>query len=443
MAFKPLLFIGLMLFALFFGAGNLIFPPALGQAAGTHLWPAISGFLLTGVGLPLLGVLAIGLSGKEDVQALANRVHPWFGLWFPIVMYLTIGPLFAIPRTATTAYEIGIIPFLPGAYNGSQTTLLLYTVVYFAIACWLAYRPGKIVDRIGKGLTPILLVTIGLLIVANLVQPMGQAGEPSGTYQDQPFFTGFQKGYLTMDSIASLVFGIIVIQAIKQHGVTLKRPLAAACLKAGLVASIAIGVIYVGLAMLGTTSTQVTGVTDNGGTILSIASAFHYGVFGTLILGVAITLACLTTCVGLISSCASFFHKLRPSISYGTWAILFSVVSMIIANAGLTNLIAFSVPVLVTIYPLVMVLIALTFVHLLWPLHPLIYKLSLLLTFMVSVLDGLAEAGIRPAFLTRWMETILPFQQLGMGWLLPAAAGALLGVLLSLFLPKSVSRQAK
>lgn len=440
-SFKNLFFIGLMLFALFFGAGNLIFPPALGQAAGTHLVPAIAGFLLTGVGLPLLGVLAIGLSGKEDVQALASRVHPVFGLLFPVVMYLTIGPLFAIPRTATTAYEIGLVPFLSEGFSASRSSLMLYTVIYFAAACWLSFNPSKIVDRIGKILTPILLLSIAALLISNFIQPMGTAGEPADKYRENPFFAGFQEGYLTMDTIASLVFGIIVINAIKQFGVTQAKPLAIATTKAGLVASAATGLIYWGLSHLGATSSEVTGITDNGGAILSLSAYFHFSVYGSLILGIAITFACLTTCVGLITSCASFFSKIIPSLSYGLLAVLFSAISAVIANVGLTNLISFSVPVLVTIYPLVMVLIALTFVHLLLPLRPEVYRFSLLLTFLVSFTDGLTEAGVRTIAVARVFDRILPFFHLGMGWVVPAAAGAVIGYLYTLFVPDRTGKR--
>ena len=148
--------IGLMLFALFFGAGNLIFPPALGQAAGTNFWPAIIGFLLTGVGLPLLGVLAIGLSGHDHLQSMANKINPVFSLVFTVILYLSIGPFFAIPRTGTVSYEIGIAPFLPDITGGFDIGLLIYSIVFFVIVGWLSLNPSKIVDRVGKLMTPLL-----------------------------------------------------------------------------------------------------------------------------------------------------------------------------------------------------------------------------------------------------------------------------------------------
>jgi len=154
--------VGLMLFALFFGAGNLIFPAYLGQQAGENWLSAMTGFLLTGAGLPLLGVIAIGYSGSRDVQALASRVAPWYGVAFAVALYLSIGPLFAMPRTATVSFEIAVAPFL----TESQKTvgLAAFSVAFFGVAYWLSMSPGKLVDRIGKILTPVLLLTIAVLV---------------------------------------------------------------------------------------------------------------------------------------------------------------------------------------------------------------------------------------------------------------------------------------
>ena len=207
-----------MLFALFFGAGNLIFPPALGQASGTSFWPAIIGFLLTGVGLPLLGVLAIGLSGHDHLQSLANKINPTFSLVFTVILYLSIGPFFAIPRTGTVSYEIAIAPFLPEMTGGFNIGLLIYSIIYFAIVGYLSLNPSKIVDRVGKVMTPLLIDLSINILVATFINPLDKPMAPIGRYVDNAFFKGFQEGYLTMDTLASLVFGIIVINAIKDNG---------------------------------------------------------------------------------------------------------------------------------------------------------------------------------------------------------------------------------
>jgi LIVCS family branched-chain amino acid:cation transporter len=211
---KETFVIGFMLFAIFFGAGNMIFPPLLGQFAGTNVWIAILGFLLTGVGLPLLGIIAIARSGG-DLYHLASRVHPIFGVVFSIIMYITIGPLFGIPRTGTVSFEIGIKPFIGENISATGYPLFFFSIVYFMITAWLSINPTKIVDRIGKILTPILFMVITLLLVKAFTSPLGSLGTPQDDYQANPFFKGFLEGYFTMDTIAALVFGIVLITAMQ------------------------------------------------------------------------------------------------------------------------------------------------------------------------------------------------------------------------------------
>lgn len=424
--------IGLMLFALFFGAGNLIFPPALGQAAGTNFWPAIIGFLLTGVGLPLLGVLAIGLSGHDHLQSMANRINPTFSLIFTVILYLSIGPFFAIPRTGTVSYEIGIKPFLPATTGGFDIGLLIYTIVFFGIVGWLSLNPSKIVDRVGKLMTPVLLIALLVLLVATFVNPIDKSMAPIGDYIDNSFFKGFQEGYLTMDTLASLVFGIIVINAIKAKGVTDTKKIASLTLKSGLIAAGCLGFIYLGLGYLGNTANFAAGEANNGPTILTEASAAHFGIYGNIILGLAIIFACLTTAIGLITSCASYFQTIFPRLTYKQLAIIFTLFSAAIANIGLSQLITISVPVLVAIYPIAIVLIFLTFAEPLFKGRVEVYRYSLLLTGIVSVIDGIKAAGLPLGGLYDSLGAILPLFDAGMGWLLPALVGAVLGYVISL-----------
>ena len=339
-SYRDTLAIGFMLFALFFGAGNLIFPPALGQAAGTHFWPAIIGFLLTGVGLPLLGVLAIGLSGHDHLQSMANKINPTFSLVFTVILYLSIGPFFAIPRTGTVSYEIAIAPFLPEMSGGFNIGLLIYSLVFFVIVGWLSLNPSKIVDRVGKLMTPLLLISLLIILVVTLINPLDKPLAPMGEYVNNSFFKGFQEGYLTMDTLASLVFGIIVINAIKDRGVTSKKKIAAATIKSSLIASSCLGLIYLGLGYMGATTNFAAGEANNGPAILTFAANTHFAVFGNIILGFAILFACLTTAIGLITSCASYFSNMFPRFSYKTLAIVFTIFSAAVANVGLSQLIS-------------------------------------------------------------------------------------------------------
>ena len=429
--------IGLMLFALFFGAGNLIFPPALGQAAGTNFWPAIIGFLLTGVGLPLLGVLAIGLSGHDHLQSMANKINPVFSLVFTVILYLSIGPFFAIPRTGTVSYEIGIKPFLPESTGGFDIGLLIYSIVFFGIVGWLSLNPSKIVDRVGKLMTPVLLIMLLILLVATFVNPIDAPMAPIGDYVDNSFFKGFQEGYLTMDTLASLVFGIIVINAIKAKGITDTKKIASLTLKTGLIASGCLGFIYLGLGYLGYTTNFAAGEANNGPAILTEASAVHFGIYGNIILGLAILFACLTTAIGLITSCASYFQRIFPRFTYKQLAIIFTVFSAAVANIGLDQLITISVPVLVVIYPLAIVLIFLTFAEPLFKGRVEVYRYSLLLTGIFSIIDGLKAAGVPLQGLYDTLGQVLPMFSAGMGWLLPALVGAIIGYIISFTRPAS------
>ncbi|SUI99711.1 LIV-II [Sporosarcina pasteurii] len=357
--------IGLMLFALFLGAGNIIFPPALGQMAGDNLVIAMLGFLITGVGLPLVAVLAIANSNTGEsggLQSIASRVHPAFGVIFTMIIYMAIGPFFGIPRTATVSYEIGIVPFLTKEVAQSNWPLLVFTIVFFTITVVLALNPAKLVDRIGKILTPILFVIIGALVIKSLITPMGNIQEAHGDYASQPFFRSFVEGYLTMDVIAALVFGIIIINALKVEGITKKEPAFKATIIAGIIAAIGLTLVYVSLGYIGATSVEAIGLQDNGGAILALASKFLYGGAGSTILALTIIFACLTTSIGLVSACAQFFEETFPQLPYKVYVFLFAGFSTIIGNFGLTQLIKISIPVLMMVYPLAIVLMLMSFI---------------------------------------------------------------------------------
>ncbi|MCY8231420.1 branched-chain amino acid transport system II carrier protein [Priestia endophytica] len=435
--------IGLMLFALFFGAGNLIFPAMLGQTAGEHIWSANAGFLVTGVGLPLLGVLALGFSGKDDLQSLASRVNPVFGLVFTVVLYLAIGPLFAMPRAGTVSYEIGVHPFVL-QYLGEDAgfwPLLVFTIIFFSIACFFSLNPAKIVDLVGKILTPLKLTFIGILVLVAFINPIGPFQAPRPEYMTHAFSKGFQEGYLTMDTLASFVFGIIIINAIKQKGAKTKGQIMKICVQATVIAAVILAVIYTALSYMGASSVSELGHLDNGGTVLARVSDYYFGSYGAILLGLMITVACLTTSVGLITACSAFFHKLFPSVSYKAIAITLSVFSAIIANIGLTQLIAISVPVLTIIYPLAIVLIFLTFLHPLFKGRTEIYQGSLILTFIVSLFDGLGDAGVHITFIDNLFGSILPLYSIGLGWIVPAIVGGVIGYIVSLLVSKSYYKE--
>jgi len=425
---KHVFFTGLMLFSLFFGAGNLIFPPMLGQNAGENFWPAMLGFLLTGVGLPLLTVIAISLSGN-GMQQLASHVHPLFGILFTVVVYIAIGPSMGIPRVANVAYEMGVSSFLPETIRTSSLSLFIYTVIFFTIVFWLSLNPSKLVDRIGNVLTPILLFSIFLLFVKSVFTPLGNSGPAMQEYQASPIFKGFMEGYLTMDTISALAFGIIVVNAIRSKGVEDRKAVAIATTKAGLIAATGLVLVYGALGWLGVTSVSL-GYAKNGGQLLTVIVQQLFGPYGLALLAVIVTLACLTTCVGLVSACSQYFSTLFTKFSYKGIAGIICVLGLLVANLGLTKIIAISVPILLVVYPIAIVLVLLSLLHKYFGGYRSVYVGALIGAAVISMFDGLKQGNVSVTFITSYFEFI-PFYNEGIGWLLPAIAGATIGLVVA------------
>lgn len=425
--------IGTMLFGLYFGAGNLIFPIQLGQLAGTNFWFGLIGFLLTAIGLPFLGILAIGLSGSNGLRDLASRVHPLFGVIFSLALYLTIGPFFAIPRTATVPFVVGFEPYI----QAQHTTLLLvlFSFVFFAIVYYFSLNPAKIMDYIGKYLTPAFLIVLFILIITSIVRPMGHFQQPMDDYIDTAFMTGFKEGYNTMDALASLAFGIVVINAIKSAGITDRKEIAKATWTSGIFAMALMMLIYGLITYMGASSMEAVGPYENGGLIFAAIADHYFGSFGAILLAIIIVLACLKTSIGLITSCSEFFHEVFPNISYKWFVFILCLVSFTIANFGLTNIIQYAIPVLMFLYPLAIVLILLALGSSLFKNKQAVYLTAIFFTFFISLIDGYrALATSIPAVNFGLFEAVeqlysdfLPFYDIGLGWILPALLGAFIG----------------
>lgn len=430
------LLIGSMLFGLFFGAGNLIFPVHVGQEAGLNLTPATIGFLITGIGLPFLGVVAIGISRSDGLYDLASRVHPIYGLIFTMLLYLTIGPFFALPRTGTVSFEIGIAPFIKPEH---QTLALgIFTILFFAVALAFSLKPSKILVWVGKILNPLFLLFLAFLIIAAFINPMGSLSTPTASYQSAPFITGFTQGYQTMDALASLAFGIIVVQAIKDLGVTKPKRIAVDTIKSGVITIILMGIIYSCLAFIGATSVGKFPISANGGIALAQIADHYFGSFGSILLAIIVTLACLKTAIGIITAGGECFNQLFPKISYRNFAIGFSIFSAFVANLGLTKIIQFSVPVLTFLYPLAISLIILAFLSPLFHHRRVVYAVTTAFTFCVSIIDGIILLPINwkamPVLpqIVKFYQKFLPFYDIGMGWIVPVCLGLVVGWIISL-----------
>lgn len=409
---RDIVALGFMTFALFLGAGNIIFPPSVGLAAGEFQWSAALGFLLTGVGLPLLGVVALALVGG-GLDTLTKPIGKVAGTLMGLSIYLTIGPFFATPRTATVSFEVGMAPFTgntPGA-------LLAFTVAYFALVMVLSLFPGKLMDNIGKIITPALLAVLAVLGVAAFVAPVGDiAAVAAADYASagKALAQGFVQGYQTMDALASLVFGIVIVATIKAAGVTDTRLHTRYTIYAGLIAALGLGLVYVSLVYLGGMSGSVIEPGTSGVQILNYYVNTTFGTSGIFLLAAVILLACLTTGVGLVSACSAYFSELL-GVKYRTVVIVMSVFSAAVANQGLAQLISVAVPVLVCIYPVAIALIALGLMSKLWKHKARVFIPVMTVALVFGVVDAIKAIGWSvPAVFDS-----LPGSNMGLGWLLP------------------------
>ena len=396
-------------FSMFFGAGNLIFPPFVGAQAGSATIPAAIGFIVSAVGLPILGVLAVTFAGGFD--KLANRVSPKFALFLGVAIMLTIGPCFAIPRTATTSFEMMVAPFVPSSYG--WLAQLIYSLVFF---------------------------TLAFLFAACLIHGIGIPANPMGDYSTNQIARGFLDGYQTMDLLAALYFGIVISANIRAQQVDDESQVQKETAYAGLGTGVLLIVIYGALSYVGVVSGAIVTIDptkDTGATVLTNLTSSLFGTFGTAFLGVVFVIACLNVCTGLIGTCATYFHtRFRTvagrTLSYRTWQVIFTVFSFIVSNAGLSAIIKVSVPVLSALYPIAIVLVLLTLTHKsLGARFPRVYFWTVLLVGIASFATCISSLVAVFGGSIGWLDAalaMLPLQQYQLGWVVPAILGVAIGI---------------
>ena len=429
---KKMILISFMLFSLFFGAGNLIFPPFLGQNAGCETPLAMLGFLVTAVVLPVLGVVVVAqFDGLENLGLKAGKK---FSLIFTVLIYLSIGPGLGIPRAASVPFEMAVAPYLP---EGTNLTwfMVLYSLVFFASAAWLALNPGKLVDRIGKVLTPSLLILICFLFVSFLVKGQRSVASPESAYQTMAFLQGFSDGYQTMDTIAALNFGLVIATTLSSFGLREKKQVVRHTIQAGCYAGIILALVYVMLSMMGMYSSGIYPIQENGAWTLRCIVYQLFGNPGAILLAAIFTLACLTTCVGLITSISQFFSVLMERVSYSVWVGIIVAVSFLICNLGLSTILSISIPILNAIYPIAIVLILLGLSDKLWKNNPYVYPLTVFATGCISVISAFETAGISLGMLSSACH-LLPLYSAGFGWVSAAVSGLLVGLILHCFVKR-------
>lgn len=422
----------LALFSMFFGAGNLIFPPMLAVQAGDNFWPAILGFLGTGALLPVLAVIAIALSGA-NVRDLAQRAGTVFGLIFPILAYLSIGAFYALPRTGAVSMETAITPLL--GVEGTVATGV-FSVIFFGVALALSWNPTRIMDTLGKFLVPALVVLLVVMIIVSLTQWNAAPKTPAEPYDQGAFTSGLLEGYLTMDSIAALAFAIVVISTLRSKGYQ-ERELVNGTIVAGLGAGAMLALIYLGLGGIGRVIPGGEGY-ENGAGLLADASNLTMGTAGQVVFSLVVLLACLTTAVGLITATAEYFSEQFVG-SYRTWAIIFAVWSMIFATQGLSFIMTIAAPVIGFLYPPA---IALIFVILIEPAFrsKTRFTWALVLPVWVAVVWSLIETIIGLGWAADALTPVVswaPLQADGLGWVIPVVVAFIIGLVIDFMNPKA------
>ncbi len=422
---KDIMICGFALFAIFFGAGNLIFPPYLGVLAGDRWYVAMFAFLLSDPVLPILGVVVTAkLGGRAD--DLGKRVSPKFSKLVGTIAILTIGPLFAVPRTGATTHEILIRPLFPGV-PGWLTSVVFFTVTYY-----IALNPSKVIDIIGKYLTPCLLLILGLIVVVAIVNPP----DPMMTTETPKLFTlGFKEGYQTMDALGSPLMAGIVISDLVRRGYDDEETQLKASLQVGLVAFILLALVYGSLTYAGATvGGHFDGNTERTALLIGMVDLM-LGNVGTVFMGVAVTLACLTTSTGLTSTCGNYFESVsNGKVKYKQVVTVAVLVSFGLSFLGVDGLISVAVPILSAIYPVMIVLILMSLFDSKIK-YNLTYTGAVVGAFSVSLVQSLNMASVMRggtllAGPTAFIQT-LPLAKFGFEWLIPAIVGGLIFTLVS------------
>lgn len=417
--------VAIMLFGLFFGAGNLIFPPLLGKQAGGATFQSLLAFGITAVVFPILGVVAVAKT--KGLSNLASKVDKYFAIVFTTMIYMAIGPGLGIPRAGSLPFEMAVAPFLPENVSLSLSRLV-YTFVFFLVAYLVCLKPNKLVTRMGKFLTPALLVLIAVMFVGVLFKNPNAVTSPVGDYATSSTVKGFLEGYNTMDTIAALNFGLVISLAVKSFKVEDEEKVIGYTVRVGLVAGSFLFVIYAMLAYIGMTTSGLTGDVKNGAEILTTVSQYVFGKFGIVLLASIFTLACLTTCIGLITSISKFFETMtKEKVSYHKWIVFWTFLSFLVANFGLNTILKVSVPVLVAIYPVSIVLILLGLTEKYFGYNKFTYRLVCYTVTFISVVEALLSVKLNIPFVTELVSS-LPFFSLSLGWVLPMVLTWLVGM---------------
>lgn len=414
---QDLLVVGFALFATFFGAGNLIFPPSIGLAAGSSWSVALTGFFLAGIVLPVLAFIAVSKTGGT-LESIADKVSPKFGKIYGIIVMTCIGVMVAIPRTGATTHELGIHPIFP------QVSPIITSLIFYGLTIYFAINPTKVIDKIGKILTPVLLLIMFIIIIKGIITPLSS---PANTGLENVFSKGFIDGYQTADALTGLVTSGVIVAAILAKGYTDKKIKGKMITLCGIIAGLALFLIYGGLVYIGATGAGVFPNDIEKTNLLIGLVQKIMGNSGLTFLGIAVIFACLTTSVGVSAAVADFYSRLTNNrLSYKTAIILISVISGIIANVGVEAIVNLAMPVLLVIYPISIVLIIMGLFNQYIPNRG-AYIGATYCTLFISLFDTMGMLGIKTPVISSFINH-LPFANMGFSWLVPAVVGFIAGM---------------
>ncbi|UDG79080.1 Branched-chain amino acid transport system 2 carrier protein [Candidatus Ecksteinia adelgidicola] len=409
---KEIIALGFMTFALFAGVGNIIFPIITGFQSGEHVWIAALGFLITGVGLPIIAIIALARV-EGSITALSKPIGQYAGLLLSITCHLMVGPLFAIPRTSNIFFEVGIIPLT----GFGIIPLLVYTLIYFTLVISISLYPSRLMDIISHILAPLKIIALSILCITIILKPINQFIPLFNMHQITPFSLGFVNGYLTMDTFSALIFSVIIVNAARFRGVKNSFLLTRYTILSGLIAGIGLILVYLGLFKIGADSRNLIAKASSGIVILNAYVQNVFGNLGSIFLAVLIFIICIVTAVGLTCACAEFFSKFL-SFSYKQLVFIFSIISMFISNLGLKHLIQIFIPILTAVYPPCIMLIFLSFTVQWWKNSSYIIKIVILTSFLFGILDAIKESPFQYV-LPMWINC-LPLTKQKLAWLLPS-----------------------
>ena len=401
---------------MFFGAGNVVFPPYLGMHAGEQWANGFLFYFIADIGLALVAMFAILHAGGAD--NITGRIGHVASKVLMCAVILCIGPMVAIPRTAATTLEISVTPFFSGK------SPVVFSIIFYAVILLLSIKQSAVIDIVGKILTPALLIGLLVLIVKGFVSPIGDIVD-TGVSASEVTVNGIKSGYQTMDVLAAMAFGIIILSSADEKGYTDSKSAAKMIGIAAALSGVLLLIVYFGLTYLGATASTVFPTDISRANLVIGIVELLLGKAGLIIFAIVIALACITTAVALVSSAASFFAKLaNDKISYSVFVVVICVSSAVISNLGLDMIIAIATPVLDVVYPPMLVLILLS-----WfgdKLHKSVYVSSVAGSLIASVLATASLYGMNVPVIDS-----LPLASLGLGWLTPAAVFGLVAYLVS------------